>query len=254
MKSLFIKLLITAFVISLPSLTIAAQYDSIVIGKGDPHSDVMAVQTALDKGGSVLLKGTFDFGKDGKVKISKDVNIYGETDTQGIPVTKIQGGFWTFQSTLPEQLPIRSPGPKIGIQQIHFDGAAWSPIFLPYCGGAEIINNKISVLPAGMRNRKKFSGAAARDGQQTGEGSRQAAAARRRAMHSGSARQTSGRLIFPGQKVVGRLLDLLGVFEQPGQIGQRVDPGKLAGVDQAHEQIAHLSAALGLVKQGVFAM
>jgi hypothetical protein len=104
----------------------------------------MAVQKALDQGGSVLLKGTFDFGKDGKVKISKDVSIYGETNAQGAPITKIQGGFWTFQSTLPEQLPPLAPGPKIGIKGIHFEGALLSPISLPYCGGAEILNNKIT--------------------------------------------------------------------------------------------------------------
>ena len=144
MKGKFIQVGIAALVISLPSTVIAARYDSIVTGKSDPGSDIVAVQSAIDKGGSVLLKGTFDFGKDGKVKISKDVNVYGETDAQGIPVTKIQGGFWTFHSTLPEQLPIQSPGPKIGIQSIHFDGAVWSPIFLPYCGGAEITNNKIT--------------------------------------------------------------------------------------------------------------
>jgi hypothetical protein len=128
----------------------ADQYDSVVTGKGDPDSDIMAVQKAVDQGGSVLLKGIFDFGKDGRVKISKDVNIDGETDAQGAPVTKIQGGFWTFQSTLPEQLPPPAPGPKIGIQGIHFEGALWSPIFLPYCSGTKIINNKITkVRPIG---------------------------------------------------------------------------------------------------------
>ena len=151
MKSTFIKLLVIGFIISLPSSIMAVQYDSVVTGKGDPDSDIMAVQKAVDQGGSVLLKGTFDFGKDGKVKISKDVNINGEIDAQGAPVTKIQGGFWTFQSTLPEQLPPLAPGPKIGIKGIHFEGALWSPISLPYCGGAEILNNKITkVKPVPM--------------------------------------------------------------------------------------------------------
>jgi hypothetical protein len=122
----------------------AVQYDSEVTGKGDPNSDILAVQKALDQGGSVLLKGTFDFGKDGNVKISKDVSINGETDVQGAPITKIKGGFWTIQSTLPDQLPIQKPGPKVGIQGIHFEGALWTPIFIPYCSGADIINNKIT--------------------------------------------------------------------------------------------------------------
>ena len=122
----------------------AVQYDSVVTGKGNPWSDIEAVQQAVDQGGSVLLKGTFVFGRAGKVIISKDVNIYGETDAQGIPVTKIRGGLWTFQTKLPEQLPPPSPGPKIGIQGIHFERAQWSPIFLPFCSGATIINNKIT--------------------------------------------------------------------------------------------------------------
>ncbi len=147
MKRMLIGLFAIAFIVCLQAPIMAAQpesYDSVVTGKSDPKADVIAVQQALDQGGSVLLKGNFDFGKDGKVKITKDVNIYGETDEQGTPVTKIQGGFWTFQSTLPEQLPPPAPGPKIGIQGIHFEGALWTPISLPYCGGANIVNNKIT--------------------------------------------------------------------------------------------------------------
>ncbi len=147
MKRILIGFLTIVFIVCLQGPIMAAQpesYDSVVTGKGDPSADVIAVQKAVDQGGSVLLKGNFDFGKDGKVIISKDVNIYGETDAQGAPVTKIQGGFWTFQSKLPEQLPPPAPGPKIGIQGIHFEGALWTPISLPYCGGANIVNNKIT--------------------------------------------------------------------------------------------------------------
>ncbi|MBW2116213.1 MAG: hypothetical protein JRH04_15650 [Deltaproteobacteria bacterium] len=119
-------------------------YDSVVVGKSNPAYDIKAIQGAVDQGGTVLLKGTFDFGEDGRVNISKDVRIYGETDAQGAPGTKIQGGFWTFHSPLPAQLPPQAPGPKISIQGIHFEGAQWAPICLPYCGGANIVNNKIN--------------------------------------------------------------------------------------------------------------
>ena len=147
MKRILIGFFTIVFIVCLQGPIMAAQpesYDSTVTGKGDPSADVIAVQKAVDQGGSVLLKGNFDFGKDGKVIISKDVNIHGETDEQGAPVTKIQGGFWTFQSKLPEQLPPQAPGPKIGIQGIHFEGALWTPISLPYCGGANIVKNKIT--------------------------------------------------------------------------------------------------------------
>lgn len=119
-------------------------YDSVVVGKSDPAYDVKVVQDAVDKGGVVLLKGTFDFGTDGRVNIKNDVKILGKTDNQGKPLTKIKGGFWTFHSPLPSQLPPEVPGPKITIQGIHFDGALWAPILLAYSSGATITSNKIT--------------------------------------------------------------------------------------------------------------
>ena len=119
-------------------------YDSVVVGKGDPAYDVKAVQDAVDKGGKVLLKGTFDFGEKGRVNIKNDVEIFGEVNERGDPVTKIKGGFWSFHSPLPSQLPPQAPGPKITIQGIHFDGALYGPIHLAYSSGAAIKANKIT--------------------------------------------------------------------------------------------------------------
>jgi hypothetical protein len=147
MKHMLVGFFTIVFTVCLQGPIIAAQpesYDSIVTGKGEPNADIKAVQKVVDQGGSVLLKGNFDFGEYWKVIISKDVNIYGETDAQGAPVTKIQGGFRTFQSKLPKQLPPQAPGPKIGIQGIRFEGALQTPIYLRYCGGANIVNNKIT--------------------------------------------------------------------------------------------------------------
>jgi hypothetical protein len=130
---------------TLPALAVSPKsYDSVVVGKSNPAYDVTIIQDAVDNGGSVLLKGTFDFGKDGSVNISKDVKIYGETDAQGNPATRVQGGFWTFHSKLPAQLPPQTPGPKVTIQGIHFDGAQRAPISLPFCSGANIVKNKIT--------------------------------------------------------------------------------------------------------------
>jgi hypothetical protein len=111
-----------------------------VIGQNNPAVDVQAVQAAVSQGGDILLKGTFDFGKEGRVNITKDVKILGETGL----VTKIKGGFWNFHSPLPAKLPPEVPGPKITIQGIHFDGALWSPICLCYSSGATISNNKMT--------------------------------------------------------------------------------------------------------------
>ena len=142
-----------AYVIALltvPAMAGASQpYDSVVVGKSDSAYDVKAVQHAVDQGGRVLLKGTFDFGDKGRVTIENDVEILGETDTRGVPVTKVIGGFWTFHSPLPsKESPPEAPGPKIGVRGIHFDGAVWAPLHFAYTSGAVISANKITnVIP-----------------------------------------------------------------------------------------------------------
>jgi hypothetical protein len=118
-------------------------YDSVVLGTDNAEYDVKAVQEAVDKGGTVLLKGMFNFGQKGRVNIKNDIEIIGETDITGRPITKITGGFWTFHSPLPStELPL--PGPKIKIKNIHLDGATWTPMHFPYTSGAEISGNKIT--------------------------------------------------------------------------------------------------------------
>lgn len=153
MKKIIFIISITATLILLTFGLVAAappiQYDQIVIG-GTTASDVAAVQAAVDLGGKILLRGTFNFGgsrvliqnnNDGKVK---EVEIYGETDNKGNPLTKVVGGFWTFYSPLPSPLPITFPGPKIIISGIHFQGSIWAPIYLAYTSGATITGNKIT--------------------------------------------------------------------------------------------------------------
>ena len=127
-------------------------YDSVVTGKNNAEIDVQAVQEAVDKGGAVLLKGTFNFGQKGRVNIKNDIEISGESNAEGRPLTKITGGFWTFHSPLPTtELPLPGPGPKIKIKKIHFDGAVWTPMHFPYTSGAEIIGNKVTnVQPYGV--------------------------------------------------------------------------------------------------------
>jgi len=120
-------------------------YDTILTGSDTPETDLKAVQDAVDKGGTVLLKGTFNFGEKGQVKIKNDIEISGENDDNGRLLTKIAGGFWPFHSPLPStELPLPGPGPKIVIKNIHFDGAIWTPMHFPYTSGAEIYGNKIT--------------------------------------------------------------------------------------------------------------
>lgn len=115
-----------------------------IIGRDNPEVDVQALQAASSHGGEILLKGVFNFGDRGRMNITRDVKIVGERDNGGKPITKIKGGYWTFHSPLPTILPPKDPGPKIMIQSIHFDGALWAPVFLAYCNGATISNNKIT--------------------------------------------------------------------------------------------------------------
>ena len=53
-------------------------YDSVVTGKTNSEYDIKAVQEAVDKGGTVLLKGTFNFGQKGRVNIKNDIEIIGQ--------------------------------------------------------------------------------------------------------------------------------------------------------------------------------
>ena len=132
-------------------------YDSVITGKNNAEQDVQAVQEAVDKGGKVLLKGTFNFGKKDRVNIKNDIEIIGEADSEGKPLTKIMGGFWSFHSPLPTtELPMPGPGPKIKINHIHFNGATWAPMHFPYTSGAEITGNIITnVQPYEIKRKWK---------------------------------------------------------------------------------------------------
>jgi len=142
--SFFVMSIFVFLTFSVTALELYA-YDSVVTGKNNPDLDVKIVQEAVDKGGSVLLKGMFNFGQKGRVTIKNDIEIMGESDSNGSPLTKIMGGFWAFHSPLPStELPLPGPGPKFKIKNIHFDGATWTPMHFPYTSGAEISGNKIT--------------------------------------------------------------------------------------------------------------
>lgn len=71
MKKTWTALIIAMVAFFLISSTLPAQGrnnqgtpTTVVVGTGNPLIDVPAVQYAVDQGGTVLLKGTFDFGTD----------------------------------------------------------------------------------------------------------------------------------------------------------------------------------------------
>src|SRR3989442_622266 len=152
-RSVAVVRLILVLSVSLLPLVAAAQ--TVLTVQSDPAVDVPAVQEAVNLGGSVLLVGTFDFGKNdcvvlnsnrGCVLLQNDVDISGEIDGSGTPVTTIHGGDWPFYSPLPAQMPPTQAGPKITVQYLHFHGAKGVAVHLAYTGGASIHNNQMTGL------------------------------------------------------------------------------------------------------------
>src|SRR6266699_2391566 len=151
---------------ALPVLLVphVAAGQTVVGGQNNPAVDVPAVQAAVDQGGSVLLVGTFDFGDAGRVLLRNDVDISGEADSSGSPLTTIKGGDWPFYSPLPSTMPPTHAGPVVGVQYIHFHGATGVAVQLAQTGGASIHNNVMT----GLRGREFAPGQFRRVGVQFG--------------------------------------------------------------------------------------
>jgi len=128
----------TLFLVLLLAVPARAE-DALISGTGDPARDLANVQAALDKGGTVRLRGHFDFGRDGRVKITKNVRILGKLDGLGEPLTTITGGDWTFYSPLPvDSAPPGNDGPLIVVRNLRFDGATGTPLHFAHAGGLEV--------------------------------------------------------------------------------------------------------------------
>ena len=91
-KKFYIFLTIFVFLIFSTTAFELFAYDSVVTGQSNPELDVKAVQEAVDMGGSVLLKGTFNFGQKGRVNIKKNVEVIGETDGIVVHSHRVSGG------------------------------------------------------------------------------------------------------------------------------------------------------------------
>lgn len=113
--------------------------ETMVTGTGKPVQDVANVQAAVNEGGLVMLRGRFDFGLDGRVKITKNVRVQGEADQAGEAKTTVTGGFWTFYAPLPVKgAPPADKGPIVSIRNIRFDGAKGTPLHFPHVGGLDV--------------------------------------------------------------------------------------------------------------------
>ena len=136
---------LAVFVLSIGILAMSFAYadaQQTVVGTWNYITDVKAVQQAVDQGGTVYLKGNFFFGGNGSVTIKKDVQIIGQGEKDSM--TKIAGGCEVFKTIIPDPYSPDIPGPKITIQNIHFQWALRNAIDFPYSSGATITGNKFN--------------------------------------------------------------------------------------------------------------
>lgn len=136
---LFLFTLIVLTIV-VPSAKAAVSGDaSVVIGTADPAVDVPAIQAAVDQGGIVKLRGTFDFGDEGSVSVLKDVEIYGENAV-------IKNGKQTFavgfDASLPDGGDARHQtgfvGPIVVFKELKFENALYSTIHVLATSGLRV--------------------------------------------------------------------------------------------------------------------
>lgn len=146
------------FIVGIAALAATAAWGQVttVVGKNDPSVDAAAVQRAVDQGGTVLLKGAFDFGEKESIRITRDVELAGEPGAAGKPGTVIKGGQASIRSLPPERATM--PAPKISIRDIHFDSAAWTPILIGFASSTVVTGNLFTRVKPAHFPGSDFSG------------------------------------------------------------------------------------------------
>src|SRR5438067_2892915 len=81
------------------------------------------------------------------------MEITGETDESGNPLTTIYGGEWAFFTPYPSKFPgpgesPLKPGPNVAIHGIRFVESSGTAIHLAYSGGALLHHNVITQMRA----------------------------------------------------------------------------------------------------------
>lgn len=129
-------------------VTPATGQTTVVYGTNNPKADLAAVQSAVDQGGLVILKGTFDFGNDagnhiivpgragtaqdvkGKSTVfvyQKNVTIMGVRDVKGKLLTVVKNGmppFWVgWDGNVSRLQPDGVPGVDYGVESFPQDPA-----------------------------------------------------------------------------------------------------------------------------------
>jgi hypothetical protein len=125
----------------------SAAAQTVVVGTGDPDTDVKAVQAAVDQGGEVTLKGHFSFNRAptvptgtafvgglATVLVSKGVAISGTQNEDG-EMTTIEGGTTPFY--------VEAPEARVTIQELRFIRPKGDAIFVYAVSGLVIAACKI---------------------------------------------------------------------------------------------------------------
>ena len=148
--------LVVGITYAVRTLRTAEGRQTLVVGTGNPAFDVAAVQAAVDRGGTVVLEGTFSFRQPptkpiasiltsaeypnpraAQILVSKEVTISGVPDTRGTMAT-IDGG------TLP--LYVDASGAHVTIRGLRFVRPTRGAILVHAAHGVEITSNRIEGL------------------------------------------------------------------------------------------------------------
>src|SRR5262245_20475597 len=128
-------------------ITTGAAAQTVVVGTGNPKLDAPAVQAAVDRGGQVVLKGSFSFDippiNDRTVLVTKAVVISGLKEKSGAMAT-IAGGRSPFQ--------INAPGLPVTIQGLRFVSPEGSAIDILAVAGLRVANCKIELVRTVLRS------------------------------------------------------------------------------------------------------
>ena len=133
-----------------------ATHSIVIVGTGDPATDVRAIQSAVDHGVEVALRGRFSFAtaptkpidpllasawypSAAEIRISKAVTIFGMRDVAGDMATIASG-------TIP--FYVDAPGAHVSISGVHFVRPIQAAILVRAVRGLEISSSKIEgVVP-----------------------------------------------------------------------------------------------------------
>src|SRR5215475_9420620 len=132
------------FVLAAAAQSTAAQ-STVVVGTGDPDTDVQAVQAAVNNGGNVILQGHFSFNRPptvptaasngalAMVLVSHAVVISGAGDDDTVAddeIATIEGGTIPFY--------VNAPGQGVSIEGLRFASPTHDAIFVYAVNGLTI--------------------------------------------------------------------------------------------------------------------